>query len=463
VQTHEEDRCIEELSNQIPMYTTYVWDLGLGLIDRASYNNEPLHDPISPVQKMACLPRASVLFVKDFHRFIESVDVYRAIKNLMNHMKANDKHLVIISPVIKIPVELEKEITVMDFALPTVDEMVTLAKKMVSDNQIGMEITEEIQQAIAAGKGLTMAEAENAFARSLIATKGFDREIIEEAKLQTIRKSGVMELFLPEPIESLGGVERLKSYLFNRKQGFFDDAKPTPRGILVTGLPGCGKSLSAKVTASIFGFPLLKLDISSLKGSLVGESEQKMRQATQLADAIGEAVIWMDEIEKDIGGVQSSHHTDGGTTSAMFGHLLSWWQETSARVFFFATCNEMQPLLNISQGALLRRFDDIFFMDVPSALERRQILAIMNQRYQTEIPMDMTTKMINWTGAEIEKFVKASVFDGVDEAFSNIHPIYEQNRDNIDKVRNWAKTNARWANTLDIDENGHGRVRRLSL
>lgn len=445
------------------MYDAYAWDMGHGLICRESNHVEALHDPLSPVQKISSLPQTSILFLKDFHRFIESVDVYRAMKNQLNHLKANDKHLVIISPVIKIPVELEKEITVMDFPLPSVDDMVILAKKMVSDNGLDIEMTEEIKQIIAAGKGLTMAEAENAFARSLIVTKGFDREIIEEAKLQTIRKSGVMELFMPEPIDQLGGVDRLKSYLFNRKDGFFNDAKPTPRGILVTGLPGCGKSLTAKVTASIFGFPLLKLSISSLKGSRLGESEEKMRQATQLADAVGEAVIWMDEIEKDIGGVQSSNHTDGGTTSAMFAHLLTWWQETSAKVFFFATCNEMEPLLNISQGALLRRFDDIFFMDVPSALERRQILAIMNQRYQTEIPMDMTAKMINWTGAEIEKFVKASVFDGIEEAFSNIHPIYEQNRDNIDKVRNWAKTNARWANTLNIDENSHGRVRRLSL
>ncbi len=443
------------------MYDAFIWDIGLGLIDRASFDNEPIHDPISPIQKIAGLPQASILFVKDFHRFIESVDVYRTIKNLINHMKANDKHLVIVSPVVKIPIELEKEITLMDFALPSVDDMVILAQKMASDNQIGLEITEDIQQAIAAGKGLTMAEAENAFARSLIATGGLDREIIEEAKLQTIRKSGVMELFLPEPIDQLGGVDRLKSYLFNRKDGFFNDAKPTPRGILVTGLPGCGKSLTAKVTASIFGFPLLKLSISSLKGSRLGESEEKMRQATQLADAVGEAVIWMDEIEKDIGGVQSSNHTDGGTTSAMFAHLLTWWQETSAKVFFFATCNEMEPLLNISQGALLRRFDDIFFMDVPSLAEREQILAIMNQRYQTEIPMDLTANMSNWTGAEIEKFVKASVFDGVEEAFVNVHPIYEQNRENIDKVRNWAKSNARWASTREDQSNG--KVRRLSL
>lgn len=443
------------------MYESYAWDIGQGLKSRDSEHIEPSNDPLAPIQKIPSLPQTSILFLKDFHRFVESVDVYRGIKNQINHMKANDKHLVIVSPVINIPIELEKEITIIDFPLPTVNDMVILAKKMVSDNGLTIEMNEEIEQAISAGKGLTMSEAENAFARSIISTSGFNREIIEESKLQTIRKSGVMELSLPEPIENLGGVDRLKAYLFNRKVGFFDDNKPTPRGILVTGLPGCGKSLTAKVTASIFGFPLLKLNISSLKGSRLGESEEKMRQATRLADAVGEAVIWMDEIEKDIGGVQSSNHTDGGTTSAMFGHLLTWWQETSARVFFFATCNEMEPLLNISQGALLRRFDDIFFMDVPSVVERRQILEIMNRRYKTDISMDMTAKMVNWTGAEIEKFVKASIFDPVDEAFFNIHPIYEQNRENIDKVRNWAKTNARWANTVDDHDNG--KVRRLKI
>jgi hypothetical protein len=462
VQTHEEDRAIAELTYQAKVYDAYSWDMIQGLKNLNSASEPmPMGDPLAPVQHIPELPQTSVLFMKDAHRFLESVDVYRAVKNQLNHMKANDKHLVFVSPTVKIPVELSKEITVIDFDLPTVDAMIILAQKMVTDNNLTIEVDPQI---IAAGKGLTMSEAENAFALSLISTGGLQRSIIEDAKLQTIRKSGIMELFMPEPLESLGGVERLKNYLFNRKEGFFDEAKPTPRGILVTGLPGCGKSLTAKVTASIFGFPLLRLDISGLKGSLVGESEQKMKQATQLADAIGEAVIWLDEVEKSLGGVQSSNHTDGGTTAAMFGHLLTWWQETKARVFFFATANEMEPLLNISQGALLRRFDDIFFMDVPTQQERLQILEIMNRRYNTAIDPGVTAKMQNWTGAEIEKFVKASVFDGADEAFENIHPIYLQNKVNIDKVRNWAKDNARWASLPDEGVvNGNKKVRRLSI
>jgi SpoVK/Ycf46/Vps4 family AAA+-type ATPase len=293
-------------------------------------------------------------------------------------------------------------------------------------------------------------EAEDAMALSLITTGRIDREIMESAKLQAVKKSGLMELYMPEPVESLGGLGNLKAYLYNRKIGFTDGRRGVPKGIILTGLPGAGKSLSAKVTASIFDMPLLKLDFSGLKGSLVGESEQKIKAATALADAIGKCVIWIDEIEKAIGGVQSSNHSDGGTTAAMFGHLLTWMQETKSKVFIIATCNDMDDLLNISQGALLRRFDDIFFVDVPTYGERIQILTLMNERYGTAIHTEHMEMAKNWTGAEIEKFVKSSVYDGVDAAFGNIHPIYEQNKANIDRARDWAKVNARRANDEEV-------------
>lgn len=463
VETHEEERAIAQLCREAPMYDFFSWNLVDGWRDLSKAECDQIAqggagDPVYPLARIKDMKETCVVFIKDYHKFLPSVDVYRALKSLIPTLKKDDKHIVIVSPVTQIPIEIEKDITIFEFGLPTVEDLMAIADRMKVDNGLEFEID---PQAIAAAKGLTLDEAENAMALSIITRGSYIREVMEHAKLQAVKKSGVMELYMPEPEDQLGGLNNLKEYLHNRKKGFFDPALPTPKGILLAGLPGAGKSLTAKVTASVFGFPLLKLDISGLKGSLVGESEKKMRQATQLADAIGEAVIWIDEIEKSLGGVQSSNKTDGGTSSGMFGHLLTWMQETKSRVYIVATCNEVDDLLNISQGALLRRFDDIFFVDVPGIDERKLILDIMNKRYRTSIDHSMADSMINWTGAEIEKFVKASVYDGTESAFNNVHPIYEQNKANIDRIKAWARVNTRFANTGIQETNSN--VRRLKV
>jgi len=184
-----------------------------------------------------------------------------------------------------------------------------------------------------------------------------------------------------------------------------------------------------------------------------------MRQALSIIDAISPCVVWIDEIEKSLGGVQSSNKTDGGTTSAMFGYLLTWMQESKSPKFIVATCNDIDDLLSISQGALLRRFDDIFFVDLPSEQERTEILKIMNARYNTNHELSLSNRMEGWTGAEIEKFVIASVYDGVDEAFANIKPLYHQNREKIEKAREWAKFNARLANSSQDELKKERRIK----
>lgn len=152
------------------------------------------------------------------------------------------------------------------------------------------------------------------------------------------------------------------------------------------------------------------------------------------------------EIEKSVGGVLSSNKSDGGTSSAMFGKLLTWMQESGKAKFIVATCNDIQPLLEASHGALIRRFDDIFFVDTPNEIEKAEILAIHNKKYGSEIPEKHIKSMHNWTGAEIEKLCKSSRFEGVDQAMAMIRPIYEQNKELFTKMRDWAGKNARPAN-----------------
>lgn len=456
VETHEEERAIKTLSQEADGYRVTSWDLVSGLRDHASGQIRALADPLKALQSIPLLPEGSLIFLRDFHRFINSIEIIRTIKHLVPTLKGTDRHIIIVSPVLQIPVELEKDVTVLVFALPTVNDLLATASRIVEENSLAIMVDE---QAVAAGKGLTLHEAENAMALSLVTGKTFSKSIIETEKLQAVRKSGLMEIYESVPESQLGGLSALKRYIHNRKKGFEDPALPAPRGILLVGVPGAGKSLSAKVTASVLDFPLLRFDISSLKGSLVGESEQKMRQALALIDAVSPCVVWIDEIEKALGGVQSSNRTDAGTTANMFGSLLTWMQESRTQKYIIATCNDIDDLLTISQGALLRRFDDIFFLDLPSLEERAVIIDIMNDRYHTTLNKGLVARMDGWTGAEIEKFVIASIYDGQEEAFTQTKPIIHQNRDKIEKAREWARFNARLANGLPEGTTGTRKVR----
>ena len=233
---------------------------------------------------------------------------------------------------------------------------------------------------------------------------------------------------------------------------------PKPKALLLVGIPGTGKSLSCKAAASILNWPLIRLDISALKGSLVGESERKIRQATATIDAFGKAVVWLDEIDKVFSGVKSSGHTDGGTTSSMFGHFLTWMQETTSPVLVMATANNISELPPEFMRA--GRFDAMFFVDIPTINERGQIIRIMNNRYGSKIPDDFAENVQGWSGAEIEQLAKDSLFDGLQAAVENIVPLSRTMKEEITALREWAKTRARKAN-LSEDEDQIKKVRRI--
>jgi SpoVK/Ycf46/Vps4 family AAA+-type ATPase len=203
---------------------------------------------------------------------------------------------------------------------------------------------------------------------------------------------------------------------------------------------------------------LIRLDVSALKSSLLGESEQRMRAATHVIDAFGECVVWLDEIEKGFAGVQGSGQTDSGTSAAMFAHFLIWMQETTSPVLVMATANDISAL----PPEFLRagRFDSIFFVDLPGIEERLEILKIQNARYGGTIAQDASIMALDgYTGAEIEQLVKDSLFDGYDEAVRNIVPLSRSAKEKVASLREWAKTRARMANTR---EEKSDKVRRLA-
>lgn len=458
VETFEEDRVISSLSSQSNGYKCYIWDIVDGLRACDGSSRREIDNPVEAISTIVSLPEESVLYVKDAHRFLEDLILVRTIKNIIIDCKSSSKHICLIAPILKVPIELQKDITIIPFDLPSVEELCTTARRLMDDN--GLDSAGLDLGIIGAAKGLTINEAENAFARSLITKKIYDRGILEEEKLQAVKKSGLAEVWPAEAIANVGGLEPLKAYLRSRAKGFQDSRLPQPRGILLAGLPGSGKSLVAKAAASVLGMPLIRLDLGTLKGSLVGESEANMRKATQLIDAISPCVVWLDEIEKSLSGVQSSGKTDGGTGSNMFGQLLTWMQESTSKHYIVATCNDMDELLSLSQGALIRRFDDIFFVDLPSEGERREIINIMIERYKAnkfnaEIALQC---MGGWTGAEIEKCVKNSLYDGMEKAIGNIRPISLMNRDKIQKAREWARFNAIMANEGEVEQGKGGRA-----
>ncbi len=453
LQTDEEERAIKTLYAESGDYACYSWDIVTGLKEFSTSQTVRLPNPAEAIKGIMTLPANSVIFLPDFHFFLKSPDIIRTIKNTLPAMKSSGRHLVIISPLLTIPPELSKLITVFDWKLPDTDELKAIAQGLIDSLKRGnpTAIIADVNPAIIEkGKGLTAIEFENAVARSLVEKGEISGKFLEDEKLQTIKKQGLMEIYPPEPADALQGMERLKNYIEKRKAGFDNPALPNPKGILLVGAPGTGKSLSSKVIAGVLGYPLIKTSPDNFKGGIVGESEKKTKDFWKTVKAISPCVVWMDEIEKLFGGVQSSSKTDGGTGSAVFGMFLQEMQELKEPVYFVATCNDINELLAVSQGAFIRRFDDVFFLDLPTKTERKQIIKYMTEKYyKTDLVSGNLEdlNLENWTGAEIEKMVIASLYEGIEEAYQNIHPIYYQNQEIIDTARQWALANARPANT----------------
>jgi len=440
--TQEPDRAINTIRPE--KWQSFSWDCLRGIINlKASQIVDDVLDPLGAL-KWFSSNNDSVLFVQNFHHFIKSVEVVQEIQNSVPLWKGSGCCLIMVGPQVQLPVEVEKYFTLLDFELPTLESLRKIQQEL--GESVGIELNED---SVEAALGLTEFEAETAFALSLVKSKKFCSKVITHQKMQMIKRTGLMEFWPPVPVSEVGGLDIFKQYLGNRMKAYEPENEhlPKPKALLLVGIPGTGKSLSCKAAASILNWPLIRLDVSALKGSLVGESERKIRQATATIDAFGKAVVWLDEIEKSFSGVKSSGRTDGGTTSSMFGHFLTWMQETTSPILVMATANNIQEL----PPEFLRagRFDSMFFVDTPNRDEREQIIEIMNKCYGSDIPLDYSEKLEGWTGAEIEQLAKDSLFDGTETAFETIVPLSKTMKEEIQALQNWAKTRARRANTQE--------------
>ncbi|NMC96810.1 MAG: AAA family ATPase [Deltaproteobacteria bacterium] len=438
-------------------WTFVIWDCLRGI--REATTQKPIDEIKDPVEALNWLNgyQDTVLICHNLHLFLDSPEVIQSIQNGITRWKATGCALVMVSPIIQLKPEVEKFFHLVDMPLPDSEELYTL------QNDLGKPLNiKPNRKAARAAKGLTAFESETAFALSLIQKGYFSTRVISEAKSQMIRKSGLMEFWEPADIADVGGLNNFKAFIENRSQAFNPDNNtnlPQIKGILLVGIPGTGKSLASKATASILGWPLIRLDIGSLKNSLVGESERRMREATRLIDAFGKAVVWIDEVEKAFAGTKSSGETDAGTTAGMFGHFLTWMQETKSSVLVMATANNISQLP--PEFIRAGRFDATFFVDLPSRTERIEIINIMNRKWGSDIPISFNDRLNGYTGAEIEQLAKDSLFDGLDQAFDALVPLSRTMREDIDAIRQWAKTRARMANTPDELPDEQRKIRQV--
>ena len=432
----------------------FIWDCLRGIREAVTF--KPVDEIKDPVEALNWLNgyQDTVLICHNLHLFLDSPEVIQAIQNGIARWKATGCALIMVSPVIQLKPEVEKFFHLVDLPLPNDDELFTLQNDLGKPHNIKPN-----KKAARAAKGLTEFESETAFALSLIQKGYFSTRVISEIKGQMIRKSGLMEFWEPADINDVGGLNNFKAFIENRSKAFNPDNTTLPqiKGILLVGIPGTGKSLASKATASILKWPLIRLDIGSLKNALVGESERRMREATRLIDAFGKAVVWIDEIEKAFAGTKSSGETDAGTTAGMFGHFLTWMQETQSNVLVMATANNISQLP--PEFIRAGRFDATFFVDLPSKTERIEIIKIMNRKWGSDISLSYAERLHGYTGAEIEQLAKDSLFDGLDQAFEALVPLSRTMREEIEALRQWAKTRSRLANTPEESPEEQRKIR----
>lgn len=505
IPTWEEIRVIElitKIANNTKVIKSkrdvFVWSSTEGLNKILSKGQEKVNinnaeNPTEALNYIDSYNKPAIMILKDVHPLLgiqgrnADYGFIRKIRDVAGSLKNADcsKNVVILAPTLVLPNDLQKDITVVDFDLPTLDELKSLLDEMLDMNEgsgILIDLDDSGKELLCkAAQGLTLQEAENAFARAMV-TKGQltvkELDIILEEKCQVIKKTGILEFInTTVNIDDVGGLENMKKWLSKRNNSWLGTAQkdynlPAPKGVLITGVAGCGKSMTAKAMSAMWQLPLLRLDIGKIFSGLVGSSEENMRKAIQTAEAVAPSILWIDEIEKGFGG-SSGGEMDGGTTSRVFGTFLTWMNEKTKPVFVIATANNISRL----PAEMLRkgRFDEIFFVDLPTINERRIIfkLHLEKRLYGSKskdfaITDDLLSRLAQATegfgGSEIEQAVVSALFEAFAEnrtlqekdlfkVIENTVPLSTTQSEQILAIREWANERAVAATAHDENYN----------
>lgn len=482
VRTSEEGRACNLISNiaRAQKKNLIEWSSteGLHMVENFHGGKMPesgaeVCQPLAALEAILQDTGRTIYLMKDLHAWLDDRAVVRKIRDLYENTKRSYKTIVVVAPVKKIPADLEKEIYFLNMPLPDVDMLKRLLKEIVetlrNDARVRIDLPETIYDRMAnAALGLTLEEAERVFFKAIVRDAKLasdDVQFVREEKRQIVQKSGLLEYYeTSEDLGTVGGLDLLKAWLKRRSRAFEPKARafglPPPKGLLLLGVQGCGKSLAAKAVSGTWGFPLLRLDLSRIFGSLMGSSEENMRRALEMAESVAPAVLWVDEIEKTFSGIESSGLTDGGTTARVFGSFLTWLGDKTAPVFCVATANSIERL----PPELLRkgRFDDIFFVDLPNVVERTEILRIhLSRRSRDPGAFDLerlAKQAEGFSGAEIEQAIISALFDAFDlgrevrtaeilQAMQSSVPLSITMREELERLRHWAQDRARPASS----------------
>ncbi len=464
IPTAEEERvemAIAQVGQQLENRPIYIWDF----VDGYQGNpNDQGFGKRNPVQALEFIDKISpsnpgIFVLRDFHRFLEDVAVTRKLRNLARKFKAEPKNIVMLAPQISIPSDLSEVITVLEFPLPSAGELHTEIDRLLQATNQSLTAT-IIDELVRASQGLSLERVRRVCGQAIAAHGSIqesDVELILEEKRQSIRQTQILDFYPAQAqMTDIGGLDNLKEWLVRRGSGFSEKARqyglPHPRGLLLVGIQGTGKSLTAKAIAHHWHLPLLRLDVGRLFAGLVGESEARTRQMIQLAEALSPCVLWIDEIDKAFGGIEGKG--DAGTASRVFGTMITWLAEKTSPVFVVATANNIQSL----PPEILRkgRFDEIFFVGLPTQTERRAIFAVHIGKLRPQsigrFDLDrLAYETPDFSGAEIEQILVEAMHigfsqnrdfttDDILEAASQTIPLAVTAQEQIAFLQEWANS-----------------------
>jgi SpoVK/Ycf46/Vps4 family AAA+-type ATPase len=477
----EEDRVIAEIEkiaiedDQRKMVCTWTETVGLRniVLDRADNLKK---DPLQILNHIIESQEKAIYLLLDFHPFLNDHLVIRRVRDAARVLKTSNKTLIFLSPTLILPNELSKEIVVFDFDLPSLPELNAALDDSIEqakdDKRIkGVRLKKgQRERLLKASQGLTIDEMKSALSKAFVAHQKLGESTIPlmlAEKKQIIRKSGVLEYYSPEEtFDEIGGEKYLKRWLSKRDKAFTEDARkfglPVPKGLLLVGVQGCGKSLTAKAVASKWKLPLLRFDLGKVFSGLVGASEENIRKAIKLAESIAPCILWVDEIEKGLSGSASSNFSDAGTAARVFGTFVTWLQEKTKSVFVIATANDISQL----PPEILRkgRFDEIFFVDLPGPDERKEIFRIhLEKRHRSSEHFDLDllrNYSEGFSGAEIEQVIISALYDAFEhgrplttddivKSLQETVPLSRTMAEHISALREWSKTRARSASGMN--------------
>jgi hypothetical protein len=442
VQSHEHPDALREITElcRDQKWALATWDVdrGMSINGQAAANATDPVAAIKAVNAMATPKGSALLVLSNFHRFLQSAEIVQALCHQIQQGKNNRTFIVILAPIVQVPVELEKAFVIIDHDLPDKAQLRKIAEGVATEAG-EMPKGEELDRLLDAAAGLTRYEAEGAFSLSLVRQEKLTPETVWELKTGMLKKSGLLTLHRGnESFADLGGLDSLKSFCTRAINASRRKGAARARGVLLLSPPGCGKSQFAKALGNETGRPTLVMDIGALMGSLVGATEQNVRQALRIVDAMSPAILFLDECEKALSGATGGSG-DSGVSARLFGSLLTYLSDHTSDVFVVMTANDISKLPPELSRA--ERFDGVYFIDIPTSAEKDKIWPIHLGRYGiADGTRERRPDDRDWTGAEIQSCCRlASLLDlPLKEAAKNVVPIAVTAAESVERLRTWA-------------------------